>query len=498
MDTSDDMQPATIRDLISETVMTVKQTVEKVKANGNQCKRLGERIDAIVSLLKPMNDADLQQSGLKKPLVDLAICTEQCLAFLRKFQDETVWFSEVFNNQTFKDQFKKLNDQLFQCAKDLRLNINLPSIFNEKHDREDEEKDLKDIQSKEDQISRLMIDKEQDQFRHLQGITEHQSRRYNSYKYHLKQNITQAHHSIKTRKSTNDQYPFLQIPYYDLVQKECIGHGGFADVYRGRWVSQDHDVAIKVIRIQYIAERVKSDFFKEISTMHRIRYEHVLSMFGACIEPDNYALVVEYMSLGSLYDVLSDKKIEFTWPNRWSIALQMTKGVNYLHTLPDRIIHRDIKSPNILMSEGVKGFLVKIGDFGLAKIRHETSRQSRDGSAVGTIPWKAPELLKITGKHTTESDVYALGIVFWELATGSEPYEGADDPTISTLVRLGDRMEIPVDVPQSFGKVIIDAWAQEPAQRPTCQQLIYLLKNQSADSSTLEAIQVRNLVVVLL
>ena len=193
--------------------------------------------------------------------------------------------------------------------------------------------------------------------------------------------------------------------------------------------------------------------------MHRIHYEHVLSMFGACIEPGNYALVVEYMSLGSLYDVLSDKKVEFTWSDRWSVALQMTKGVNYLHTLPEteRIIHRDIKSPNILMSEGMRGFLVKIGDFGLAKIRHETSRQSKDGSAVGTIPWKAPELLKITGKHTTESDVYALGIVFWELATGSEPYEEQDNPTISTLVRLGERMEIPTDVPQAFAKVITDA-----------------------------------------
>ena len=209
VDTSDEMQPATIRDLISETVRMVKQTVGEVKANGNQSKRLGERIDAIVSVLKPMNDADLQQSGLRKPLVDCAICTEQCLAFLKKFQDETVWFSEVFNNQTFKEQFKKLNDQLLQCAKDLHLDNNIAWIFNEKHDQEDQDKDMKDIQSKEDQISGMMINQEQDQLRHLQGITEHQSRRYNSYKYHLKQSITQGHHSINL-----EDRPMINILFF--------------------------------------------------------------------------------------------------------------------------------------------------------------------------------------------------------------------------------------------------------------------------------------------
>jgi mitogen-activated protein kinase kinase kinase 7 len=158
--------------------------------------------------------------------------------------------------------------------------------------------------------------------------------------------------------------------------------------------------------------------------------------------------------------------------------------------LPKPIIHRDIKSHNILMTKNSGGFLVKIGDFGLAKIRHETSQQSMHGPVVGTLAWKAPELLGM-GRHTESSDVYALGVVFWELASGYEPYEDADDATISAYVRKGDRLPIPENIPELFAELITNTWAQEPSQRPNCQQLIHLLKERSSVYDTLEEIKVR-------
>jgi proto-oncogene tyrosine-protein kinase ROS len=196
------------------------------------------------------------------------------------------------------------------------------------------------------------------------------------------------------------------------------------------------------------------------------------------------------MSLGSLHDVLQRQTIQITWPDRWLIALQMTKGINYLHTLLKPIIHRDIKSHNVLMTENTRGFLVKIGDFGLAKIRHETSQQSTHGPVVGTLPWKAPELLRM-GRHTEASDVYALGIVLWELATGHEPYEDGDESTISAYVRRGDRLDIPADIPESFAELITNAWAQEPNQRPNCQQLLNSLKERCSEPVTTEETKVR-------
>jgi hypothetical protein len=479
------MDPEIIRKLIDETVINIKQTVEQVKANENQCKRLAARVDTIASFLKRITNTDL-----KKPLMDFSICIEQCLAFVTKFQGETLWFFKVFNNQNSEGQFKQLNTQLLQCAIDLKLDMNLKQIFDQKLDELDQQKDLNDIERKLDEIAAMMVKQQQQQLQHLPRVEENIKQRYNSYKHHLEQNISRTNDSVKAKKLKNEESSFLRIPYYDLVQEECIGHGGFADVYRGRWLSQDHEVAIKVIRIQYLGERAKEDFIKEISTMQKIRYEHILNMFGACMEPERYALVVEHMSLGSLHDILERQTIEFTWLDRWLIALQITKGINYLHTFSKPIIHRDIKSHNVLLTESARGFLVKIGDFGLAKIRHETSQQSTQGPIVGTLPWKAPELLRM-GRHTEASDVYAMGIVFWELATGCEPYADADDATISAYVRGGDRMEIPADIPDAFADIITKAWLQNSKQRPTCQQLLSLLKEHCSEPETPDLTTVR-------
>ncbi|CAF1159830.1 unnamed protein product [Rotaria sp. Silwood1] len=121
------------------------------------------------------------------------------------------------------------------------------------------------------------------------------------------------------------------------------------------------------------------------------------------------------------------------------------------------------------------GYIVKISDFGLAKIRQETSRQTTESNkqlvGAGTLQWKAPELLKF-GKPSKASDIYSLGIVFWELATGFVPYDELDEATISQGVKAGERLEIPNDVPPTFASIISNAWSQEPSKRPTAQQLI--------------------------
>ncbi|CAF5217882.1 unnamed protein product, partial [Rotaria magnacalcarata] len=213
----------------------------------------------------------------------------------------------------------------------------------------------------------------EEQYNHYKGIEENIKQRLNSLKYNLQQDIIKIKDPAKAKEIAEEEHAFLHIPFHDLLQEKRIGQGGFTDVYRGRWLSRDDEVAIKVIRIQFLDDRIKGDFVNEISMMHHIHYGHILNIFGACMEPNNYALIVEYMSLGSLYDILRQKRFQFTWSDRCSIANQMTKGINHLHNRPKPILHRDIKSLNILMTEHGKGFLVKVADFGLAKIRRETS-----------------------------------------------------------------------------------------------------------------------------
>ncbi|CAF0785765.1 unnamed protein product [Adineta steineri] len=467
-----DMDPLSILNNIFDIAMSIKQCVKQVKANENQCKRLADRIDAITSALKSLNNNNLERLELRTALLNFLTYIEQCLEFIKKFNDESTWYIKVFNNQNFKNKFEELNLQLSQTATDLNLSINLKEIFDSKMDESDQRIDLYTIQSKLDEIASMMVQRSEEQFGRYKDIEQHICRRFNSFKHHLEQNINvAAHDSVKVR----DEHAFVQIPYYDLMLEKMVGQGGFANVYLGKWLPQDHQVAIKIIRTQHLGDRVKEDFVSEVSTMYRIRYDHILNIFGACMEPENYALIVEYMSLGSLYDVLRQKQFHLTWSDRWSIALQMTKGINHLHTHSKPIIHRDIKSLNVLMRRGDKGFLVKIADFGLAKIRYEISRQSSHNSSVGTLPWKAPELLKMA-KHTEASDVYALGIVLWELATECEPYEDSDESTISAFVLRGDRLNIPATIPTLFAELITRSWAHEPSKRLTCQQLLVSMK----------------------
>ena len=476
------MDPIATLKIIYETARVIQQTVKDVKANQKQCQRLGERIDAINSALKSWNVRDLQRPELQKALNNFCDCIEQCLKFVTEFKDKTLWFVKIFNKQNYKERFEGLNLRLTQCATDLNLGINLKQIFDPKLDEKDQTMDLNDIKSKIDEIAYMMQQNQDEQLRRYQSIGQNIKDRLNSFKHHLEQSIVKVSDPVKAREIGEEEHAFRHIPYYDLIQEKRIGQGGFADVYHGRWLSHDHEVAIKVIRIQYLDERVKGDFTKEISMMYKIRYDHILNIYGACIEPGKHALVVEYMSLGSLFDVLKDKKLQLAWPDRCSIAIQMTRGINYLHQLPQPIIHRDIKSLNILMTKWDKGFLVKVADFGLAKIRRETSRQSSHGSPVGTLPWKAPELLDM-GRHTEASDVYALGVVFWELATEREPYEEADDAMISAFVLRGARLPIPKNIPSSFTDLISRAWMHEPEKRPTCQELLSLMREVQSELS---------------
>ena len=491
------MDPTATLKIIFETARFIQQTAKDVKANQKQCQRLGERIDAINSAMKSWNGLELQRRELQKALDNFRNCVEQCLKFVTKFKDKTSWFIKIFNKQNYKEQFEKLNLRLTQCATDLHLGINLKQIFDHKLDEKDQTMDLNDIKSKIDEIAYMMEQNQGEQLRRYQSIEQNIKDRLNSFKHHLEQRIVKVSDPVKAQEIVEEEHAFLHIPYYDLIQEKRIGQGGFADVYRGRWLSRDDEVAIKVIRIQYLDERVKGDFTREISMMHKIRYNHILNIFGACIEPGKYALVVEYMSLGSLFDVLKDKKLQLAWPNRCSVAIQMTRGINYLHQLANPIIHRDIKSLNILMTKWDKSFLVKVADFGLAKIRRETSRQSSHNSSVGTLPWKAPELLDM-GRHTEASDVYALGVVLWELATECEPYEEADDATISAFVLRGARLPIPENIPNSFTNLISRAWMHEPEKRPTCRQLLSLMNEVLAELDAPESSQVRNCFLTVL
>jgi serine/threonine-protein kinase CTR1 len=274
-------------------------------------------------------------------------------------------------------------------------------------------------------------------------------------------------------------YPLdvIQILDEDLQLCEEIGSGGYGIVYRAIWLSRHFTVAAKKLYLTRLNDKAEKDFLRELSLMSTVRCPYIVNFIGACTERGKYTLVMEYMSLGSLYKVLHKDQLLLVWSQRMSIALQTAKAINYLHQLQPPILHRDVKSLNFLLERAHGGYTVKVCDFGLSLIRNETSRQTTSSNTpvVYTLPWTAPEILRL-GRYTDKSDIYSLGIVYWELATNQIPYDGYDVSVVREFVLAGERLEIPKDKPSSFRKVIKKCWAHETSDRPSSTSLIELVE----------------------
>ncbi|KAL0364940.1 UNVERIFIED_CONTAM: putative leucine-rich repeat receptor-like protein kinase [Sesamum angustifolium] len=197
-----------------------------------------------------------------------------------------------------------------------------------------------------------------------------------------------------------------------------IGSGGYGKVYRGI-ISNGQLVAIK--RAQQGSMQGGLEFKTEIELLSRVHHKNVVSLVGFCFEHGEQMLVYEYIANGTLKDSLSGRSgIRLDWMRRLRIALGAARGVQYLHDLADPpIIHRDIKSNNILLDERLNA---KVADFGLSKPLGDSERGHVTTQVKGTMGYLDPEYY-MTQQLTEKSDVYSFGILLLELLTSRSPIE---------------------------------------------------------------------------
>ena len=243
------------------------------------------------------------------------------------------------------------------------------------------------------------------------------------------------------------------IPAAKLQYGLPIGEGGFGQVCRGRWGSVE--VAIKRLHLKSLTERTEEALIGEAKTMAALRHPNVIRFYGLCMEPGRYSIVMELALKGSLNQLLHSKS-EIPWKIRYSIAMDIGAGLQYLHD--KAIVHRDLKSLNVLLDGNLRAQLT---DFGLAQVKIESKSQSaHPQQSVGTRPWMAPELFGLRPKYSFKSDMYAYGVTLWEIAARKIPYAGVEDVEIKEEVKAGNREEIPEDAPKGFAQLIGLCWAQ--------------------------------------
>ncbi|KAM2502689.1 hypothetical protein COP2_034031 [Malus domestica] len=197
-----------------------------------------------------------------------------------------------------------------------------------------------------------------------------------------------------------------------------IGSGGYGKVYRGM-LSDGQVIAIKRARQGSMQGGV--EFTTEIELLSRVHHKNVVGLLGFCFEQGEQMLVYEYMPNGTLRESLSGRSgIHLNWKRRLQITLGSARGLAYLHELANPpIIHRDVKSTNILLDEHLTA---KVTDFGLSKLVNDSGEGHVSTQVKGTLGYMDPEYY-MTQQLTEKSDVYSFGVVMLELITARQPIE---------------------------------------------------------------------------
>ncbi|XP_071728585.1 serine/threonine-protein kinase STY46-like [Rutidosis leptorrhynchoides] len=245
--------------------------------------------------------------------------------------------------------------------------------------------------------------------------------------------------------------------------------GSYGDLFKGTFCTQD--VAIKAIKDEYINENVQREFAQEVYIMRKIRHKNVVQFIGACTSPPNLYIVTEFMAGGSVYDFLHNQKGHFDVPTVLKIAIHVCKGMSYLHE--NNIIHRDLKSANLLMDENG---IVKVSDFGVARVQSNNGVMTAE---TGTYRWMAPEVIEHR-PYNHKADVFSFGIVLWELITKKLPYANMTPLQAAIgVVQKGLRPIIPKHTHPEIVKLLEQCWQQDPSLRPEFSEIITILMHLS-------------------
>ncbi|GAV68863.1 Pkinase domain-containing protein/Lectin_legB domain-containing protein [Cephalotus follicularis] len=211
-------------------------------------------------------------------------------------------------------------------------------------------------------------------------------------------------------------YKELRIATKSFNANRVIGHGAFGTVYKG--ILRDNGDIVAVKRCSHSSQG-KNEFLSELSIIGTLRHRNLVRLQGWCHEKGEILLVYDLMTNGSLDKALFEARTPLPWPHRRKILLGVASALAYLHQeCENQVIHRDIKTSNIMLDEG---FNARLGDFGLARqVEHDKSPDAT--VAAGTMGYLAPEYL-LTGRACEKTDVFSYGAVVLEVASGRRPIE---------------------------------------------------------------------------
>eukprot|EP00094_Tigriopus_californicus_P011915 TCALIF_11510-PA protein Name:"Similar to MAP3K12 Mitogen-activated protein kinase kinase kinase 12 (Homo sapiens)" AED:0.14 eAED:0.14 QI:626/0.71/0.75/0.75/0.57/0.62/8/0/752 len=251
-----------------------------------------------------------------------------------------------------------------------------------------------------------------------------------------------------------DQSDNWEIPFESISDLEWLGSGAQGAVFVGRWKTE----LVAVKKVKEVAET-------NIHHLRKLNHPNIVQFRGVSTQNPCYCIIMEYCPHGPLFNFLREEKDRVPPKRLVDWTRQVASGMKYLHD--HKIIHRDLKSPNILIG---RNEIIKISDFGTS--RAWGGDQSTCMSFAGTVAWMAPEVIR-NEPCNEKVDIWSFGVCLWELLTCEIPYKNVDSSAIIWGVGSNSlQLPVPSSCPDGFKLLVKQCWAPKPRNRPSFKHIL--------------------------
>ncbi|KAM4528595.1 tyrosine-protein kinase ABL1 isoform 1-T2 [Odontesthes bonariensis] len=298
--------------------------------------------------------------------------------------------------------------------------------------------------------------------------------------------ITTLHYpATKRNKPTiygvSPNYDKWEMERTDITMKHKLGGGQYGEVYEGVWKKYNLTVAVKTLKEDTMEVE---EFLKEAAVMKEIKHPNLVQLLGVCTREPPFYIITEFMTHGNLLDYLREcNREEVNAVVLLYMATQISSAMEYLEK--KNFIHRDLAARNCLVGEN---HLVKVADFGLSRLMTGDTYTAHAGAKF-PIKWTAPESLAYN-KFSIKSDVWAFGVLLWEIATyGMSPYPGIDLSQVYELLQKDYRMDRPEGCPEKVYELMTACWMWNPLERPSFAETHQAFETMFQESSISDEVE---------
>uniref|UniRef100_A0A182SVI8 Tyrosine-protein kinase receptor n=1 Tax=Anopheles maculatus TaxID=74869 RepID=A0A182SVI8_9DIPT len=292
--------------------------------------------------------------------------------------------------------------------------------------------------------------------------------------------------------------PRIRLDQIFMASSSLLGSGAFGEVYEGVVKGVDGEaetrVAIKTLK-KGAKLHEKQEFLQEAQLMSNFKHKHITRLLGVCLEADALLIIMELMQGGDLLSYLRRSRslpgqaARLTMLDLISMCQDVASGCRYLEEM--HFVHRDLACRNCLVSStDPRDRVVKIGDFGLARDIYKNDYYRKEGEGLLPVRWMSPESL-VDGVFTSQSDIWAFGVLLWEIMTlGEQPYQAKNNVEVLNHVREGGHLDRPKVCPNEMYELMKYCWRFSPDERPTfryCLEVLRTLRENTSEDTQIIA-----------